>query len=198
MTGTALIIVDAQYDFCEGGSLAVTGGFDVADRLARALHDEEFLARYGLVVTTQDWHIDPGEHFARDGEEPDFQVSWPVHCVAGSEGARIIADLDEEVSRIDTVPVIRVFKGHYSAAYSGFEGRTEDDELLVDRLRALGITAVDIAGIATDFCVKQTALDAAAAGLHTTVLRDYAVGIDSAAVEELLTTGFADAGVAVR
>ncbi|MFT3899860.1 MAG: isochorismatase family protein [Gordonia sp. (in: high G+C Gram-positive bacteria)] len=197
MTGTALIIVDVQYDFCEGGSLAVAGGLDVATRLAAALRDPAFLDRYDLVVTTQDWHIDPGEHFARDGEQPDFHTSWPVHCVAESDGARIVADLDDAVSAITAIPVVRVFKGHYSAAYSGFEGVTADDTLLVDELRSRGITAVDITGIATDYCVKETAVHAAEAGFTTTVLTDYAVGIDAKAVAALRSTGFADVGVAV-
>ncbi|GAB10843.1 pyrazinamidase/nicotinamidase [Gordonia araii NBRC 100433] len=198
MTSKALIIVDVQYDFCEGGSLAVAGGLDLAERLRSALRDERFLAEYDLVVTTQDWHIDPGEHFAAEGVEPDFRTSWPVHCVAESDGARIIDDLEDELGRIDSVPVIRVFKGHYSAAYSGFEGITPDDELLVERLRAHGITDVDVVGIATDYCVKETARQAAEAGFRTTVLENYAVGIDEAAVRELYAGGFAELGVAVR
>lgn len=193
-----MIIVDVQYDFCEGGSLAVAGGTDVADRLARALCDEEFLAQYELIVTTQDWHIDPGEHFAADGEEPDFRVSWPVHCVAESSGARIIAALDDEIARLKGVPVVRVFKGRYSAAYSGFEGITDDEEPLLERLRAQGITDVDVVGIATDYCVKQTAVHAAEAGLRTTVLKDFCVGIDAAEVADLNARGFAAAGIAVR
>ncbi|QKT07126.1 isochorismatase family protein [Gordonia sp. X0973] len=196
MTGKALIIVDVQYDFCEGGSLAVPGGLAVADRLAGALRDPGFLARYDLVVTTQDWHIDPGEHFARDGQEPDFAVSWPVHCEAGKPGAAIVAVLARAVSGVD-LPVVTVFKGQYEAAYSGFEGATSDGELLVDVLRSRGITAVDVVGLATDFCVKQTALDAARAGFQTTVLEEYSAGIDAAAVRELRDTGFAAAGVAV-
>jgi len=198
VTGKALIIVDVQYDFCEGGSLAVAGGTDVADRLAAALCDEDFLGHYDLLVTTQDWHIDPGEHFAAEGEEPDFRVSWPVHCVAESSGARIIAALDDEVARVHAIPVVRVFKGHYSAAYSGFEGVTDDEERLLDSLRAHGITDVDIVGIATDYCVKQTAVHAAEAGLRTTVLKDFCVGIDADAVASLNAHGFADAGIAVR
>lgn len=198
MTKRALILVDVQYDFCEGGSLAVAGGLDVAQRLAHALRDGAFLSAYDLVVTTQDWHIDPGSHFAAEGEEPDFRDSWPVHCVADSDGARIIEALDAEVAGIKGVPVIRVFKGHFSAAYSGFEGVTGDDERLLDRLLALGITDVDVVGIATDYCVKQTAIHAAEAGFRTAVLTDYTVGIDAAAVDALRTGGFADLGVTVR
>jgi len=198
MARRALILVDVQYDFCEGGALAVAGGLDVAHRLAAALRDEEFLSAYDVVVTTQDWHIDPGEHFAAPGEEPDFRVSWPVHCVAESDGARIVDELADAVRGIDTVPVIEVFKGHYAAAYSGFEGVTDDDEPLIDRLRAHGITDVDVAGIAADYCVKETALHAAQAGLRTTVFTDFAVGIRAPDVAELYADGFPAAGVLVR
>ncbi|GAA3035654.1 isochorismatase family protein [Gordonia defluvii] len=198
MRSNALIVVDVQYDFCEGGSLAVVGGLGMASRLAAALRDEAFVGRYDVLVTTQDWHIDPGAHFAAAGQVPDFQTSWPVHCVAGSDGARIIAELDDAVAGIETIPVIRVFKGHYSAAYSGFEGVTGDDERLLDRLRSDGVTDVDIAGIATDYCVKQTAIHAADAGFGTTVLQDFAVGIDDADVAALYASGFAAAGVSVR
>lgn len=198
MARRALILVDLQYDFCEGGSLPVAGGLALATRLAAALRDPTgLLARYDLLVTTQDWHIDPGGHFAAEGAEPDFDASWPVHCVAGSAGARIIGQLDEQIERIDAIPVIRVFKGHHSAAYSGFEGVTDDGESLVDLLRARGITDVDVVGIATDYCVKQTAIDAARAGLGTTVLADYSAGIDAAAVTALHSGGFATAGITV-
>jgi nicotinamidase/pyrazinamidase len=165
----ALIIVDVQNDFCEGGSLAVDGGADVARRISADGYD--------VVVATQDFHIDPGEHF----EE------WPVHCVAGSRGA----DLHPE---LDTTAVEAVFrKGRDRAAYSGFEGATDDGTTLADHLRSRGVTDVDVVGIATDHCVRATALDAAGAGFTTRVLLDLCAGVapdtTAAALVELREAG---------
>src|SRR5437660_8206659 len=173
----ALIIVDVQNDFCEGGSLAVTGGAEVARRITDLLarpHD------YAHVVATKDFHIDPGEHFS---EHPDFAASWPRHCVVGTDGADFHPDFDPAA-------VEAVFKkGHYSAAYSGFEGTDEAGTTLADWLRQRGVDEVDIVGIATDYCVRATAADAAEAGFATRVLLDLTAGVapDSTAkaVEDL-------------
>ncbi|MEA5456126.1 isochorismatase family protein [Sinomonas sp. JGH33] len=172
----ALIIVDVQNDFCEGGSLAVDGGAAVAARLSQ--HVADHAREYGAVVTTQDWHIDPGEHFS---DTPDFVDSWPPHCVAGTRGAAFHPNLD--VSSVDAM----FRKGQYAAAYSGFEGHlaqagdaegTSDDSPGLDEwLSRHGITDVDVAGLATDYCVRATALDAARAGYRTTVLKDLCAGI---------------------
>lgn len=177
MTGSrALVIVDVQNDFCEGGSLAVDGGAAAASRITSFLADHA--AEYDAVVTTQDWHIDPGTHFS---EAPDYVDSWPVHCVAGSRGADFHPNLD--VAGVDAM----FRKGQYAAAYSGFEGHlaqygdeegeSADSATLDAWLRAHGIRAVDVAGIATDFCVKATAADAARAGYDTRVLTDLVAGI---------------------
>jgi nicotinamidase/pyrazinamidase len=166
----ALIIVDLQNDFCAGGSLAVTGGA----ALAPAIND--FLAGepgYQHVVATQDFHIDPAEHFSK---QPDYSSSWPPHCIAGSFGADFHPDLD-------TSPIEAVFrKGAYAAAYSGFEGVDENGIPLLDWLRQHGVDEVDVVGIATEHCVRCTAEDAAHAGLTTRVLVDLtaAVAPDSA------------------
>jgi len=145
----ALIIVDVQNDFCAGGSLAVTG----ADAVVRAIND--YLAGqpgYQHVVATKDFHIDPGDHFS---DHPDYASSWPPHCIAGSTGADFHPDLD-------TSPIEAVFhKGAYAAAHSGFEGVDENETPLLEWLRQRGVDGVDIAGIATDYCVRQTAGDAA-------------------------------------
>ena len=117
---TALIVVDVQNDFCDDGSLPVTGGNDVAAAVSR--HATE--ATYDIIVTTRDWHIDPGAHFA-DGE-PDFVETWPVHCAADTAGAEFHPDL--RLPRVD----IAVSKGAYEAAYSGFEGVTSDGDTLTD------------------------------------------------------------------
>ena len=160
----ALIVVDVQNDFCEGGSLAVDGGTAVARAVTGLLAEDH---GYGHVVATKDYHIDPGGHFA---EHPDFVDSWPPHCVAGTTGADFPAVLD-------TAPIEAVFcKGAYSAAYSGFEG-TCDGVTLADWLRARDVDAVDVVGIATDYCVRATAEDAVRAGFATRVLVDLTAGV---------------------
>jgi nicotinamidase/pyrazinamidase len=187
-TAKALIVVDVQNDFCEGGSLAVTGGADVAFRIGRLLHawqEAEPQSRaYDLVVATQDHHVSPGDHFADD---PDFADSWPPHCVAGSDGAAFHPNLDPQ-------PFDAIFKkGEYAAAYSGFEGRSDDGTPLADWLRARDVTAVDVCGIATDYCVRATALDAVENGFSTTVLTDLIAGVapatSDAALDEVRAAG---------
>lgn len=155
----AFIIVDIQPTFCEGGSLPVNGGNAVAQRIANyiAMHRGD----YDFVVTTQDWHIDPGAHFS---DTPDFVDTWPVHALAGSDEAELHPALD------GLNPEIRVKKGHYKAAYSGFEGITEDERPLADVLHEYGVTDVDVVGLAESHCVSSTALDAVEAGFNTRVI----------------------------
>jgi nicotinamidase/pyrazinamidase len=175
----ALIIVDVQNDFCEGGSLAVAGGAAVAAEISSRLADGD----WDHVVATRDHHIDPGEHFA---DEPDFATSWPAHCVAGTPGADFHPHLDTD--RIEAV----FEKGHQAAAYSGFEGHTGGIGLAA-WLRMRDVDQVDIVGIATDHCVRATALDAAREGFATRVLLDLTAGVapetTSAALEELREAG---------
>ena len=181
-TGRAMIVVDVQNDFCEGGSLAVAGGGAVAAGITRWLREGR--SGYDLVVATADWHEDPGPHFA---EEPDYRDSWPAHCVAGSRGAAFHPDLD--TSWVDAV----VHKGERAAAYSGFEGHDDAGRGLEQLLRDAGVTEVDVAGIATDYCVRATALDACHAGFTTRVLSDLIAGVNDdtsrAALDELRAAG---------
>ena len=181
----ALIIVDVQNDFCEGGSLAVAGGAAVAravgERLAGGAHD------YAHVVATKDYHIDPGSHFADD---PDYVHSWPRHCVAGSTGAEFHPDLA-------TGPIAAVFrKGAHAAAYSGFEGTDDAGTPLADWLRAHDVDRVDVVGIATDYCVRATAADAALNGFGTRVLLGLTAGVAPGTTAEAITA-LGDAGVEV-
>ncbi|WP_187684946.1 isochorismatase family protein [Nocardia wallacei] len=156
----ALIVVDVQNDFCEGGSLAVAGGAAVARRISEYLGDQGD-SDYAAVVATRDHHIDPGAHFSDD---PDYVGTWPPHCRVGTPGAEFHPNLD-------LGPIEEIFsKGEYSAAYSGFEGAAADGTPLADWLRANDIDTVDVCGIATDHCVRATALDARAAGFDTRVL----------------------------
>ena len=171
--GKALIVVDVQNDFCEGGSLAVAGGA----ALASAISAHIAAGGYDHVVATRDYHVDPGAHFS---SEPDYVDSWPVHCVAGTPGSSFHPELD--VTGIEAV----FSKGAHAAAYSGFEGAAADERSLTDWLRAHDVDTVDVVGIATDHCVRATALDAVAAGFATTVLLDLTVGVSPATVTAAL------------
>jgi len=179
----ALIVVDVQNDFCEGGSLAVSGGADVAFRIGELLHKwheaEPGDRQYAYVVATRDHHIDPGDHFSR---EPDYVHSWPRHCVAGTDGVSFHPNLDPQ-------PFDAIFdKGEYAAAYSGFEGKShEGGHALADWLRGKGVTDVDVCGIATDYCVRATALDARKEGFDTTVLINLTAGVAPSTTEQALT-----------
>jgi nicotinamidase/pyrazinamidase len=181
----ALIIVDVQNDFCEGGSLAVAGGAAVARSISSLLGRGDH--GYDHVVATKDYHVNPGSHFA---DQPDYAHSWPPHCVAGSAGADFHPDLVTE-------PIEAVFhKGAYAAAYSGFEGADDDGTPLADWLRQRGVGEVHVAGIATDFCVRATAADAAAQGFTTRVLLGLTAGVAAGTTAEAITA-LGDAGVEV-
>ena len=167
----ALILVDVQNDFCEGGSLAVAGGAEVARRIS-----EHVLSRgdeYAAIVATADWHDDPGAHFAKD---PDYVSTWPAHCMIGTDGALFHPAAEAAFEQVEAV----FRKGHHTAAYSGFEGFTTEGDnrvALGDWLRDRAIEQVDIVGIATDHCVRATALDAAEEGFETTVLLNLTAGV---------------------
>ena len=168
----ALVIVDVQNDFVEGGSLAVGGGIAVARAISRHVAE----AGYDHVVATRDHHVDPGHHFA---EQPDFLETWPAHCVVGTAGVELHSELDRR-------PIEAVFdKGEYAAAYSGFEG-TSDGVGLADWLAQRGVDAVDVVGIATDHCVRATALDAVGAGLASRVLLGLTAGVSQASTDAAL------------
>ncbi|GAA2396535.1 nicotinamidase [Streptomyces glaucosporus] len=166
----ALIVVDVQNDFCEGGSLAVAGGADVAAAITDLIG--QTTAGYRHVVATRDHHIAPGDHFS---DHPDFRRSWPAHCVAGTEGVGFHPNFAPAVASgaIDAV----FDKGAYAAAYSGFEGSDENGVRLADWLRSHEVTEVDVVGIATDHCVRATALDAAREGFRARVLLGMTAGV---------------------
>ena len=202
----ALIIVDVQNDFCAGGALATDRGAKIASLISEYVEDNHH--RYEAVVATQDWHIDPGAHFS---DTPDFVDSWPVHCVANTEGAEIHPNLDTDY--------IEAYfrKGRYEAAYSGFEGlqapeesvmtgehepgATLDDEgpktPLADWLDEHEIQDVDIVGIATDYCVLATAKDAVDAGYETRVLIDLTAPVHEDKLDEVIAE-MEDEGITVK
>ena len=183
---TALLVVDVQPTFCEGGALGVEGGNDVAANVAGLLAGDH---GYDLVVTTQDWHIDPGDHFS---DEPDFVDTWPPHGVAGTAEAELHPALDAVVDRIDA----GVRKGMHAAAYSGFEGVDGDGRTLNDLLSSAGVHEVDVVGIAFDHCVRATAMDAAANGYATTVIEGLSASV-APETEAAARTQLADAGIEV-
>ncbi|HEU5035615.1 MAG TPA: isochorismatase family protein [Nocardioides sp.] len=187
----ALLVVDVQNDFCEGGSLPVAGGAAVAADIGTLLRS--WIARgpdapaYSHVVATKDHHVAPGAHWS---SSPDYVDSWPVHCQVGTDGEAFHPNLDPQ-------PFDAIFlKGEQAAAYSGFEGRSVDGVPLEQWLRAHEVDAVDVCGIATDHCVRATALDAVSAGFPTRVLLSLCAGVDPATTETALAE-MAAAGVVV-
>ncbi|WP_323186377.1 isochorismatase family protein [Streptomyces canus] len=181
-----LIVVDVQNDFCEGGSIPVPGGARIATKIADLVEQ----------TAGRDYHhIDPGGHFS---QTPDFKDSFPVHCVAGGEGSEFHPHFAPAVTggKVDAV----FYKGAHSASKSGFEGADEAGTPLEDWLRARGVKKVDVVGIATDHCVRATALDAVAAGFRTRVRLDYSVGVaphtTAAAVNDFRQAGIAVSGKA--
>ncbi|HJQ41958.1 MAG TPA: isochorismatase family protein [Jatrophihabitantaceae bacterium] len=180
----AVVVVDVQNDFCEGGSLAVAGGSEVARAVSARLAE----GGYDHAVATRDHHIDPGAHFS---DHPDYADSWPAHCVVGTDGVELHPELDR--SSIEAV----FDKGEFAAAYSGFEGAS-DGVGLGDWLREHDVDTLEVVGIATDHCVRATALDAARLGLATTVRLDLTAGVArqtvDAALEQLRAAGVALVG----
>jgi nicotinamidase/pyrazinamidase len=161
----ALLVIDVQNDFCEGGSLAIEGGAAVAERVSRVVATDG----YDAVVAARDWHVDPGVHWASG--EPDWVESFPVHCAAGSPGAEFHPALSSHVDF--DLAVARVFaKGRYTPSFSGFEGLDDDNVATGDWLRARGVTELDVVGLAFSGCVKATAESAVADGFTVRVLTD--------------------------
>ena len=183
---TALLVIDEQNDFCEGGSLAVDGGASVARRTAKFIRNEG--DKYDVIVATKDWHIDPGDHFDE----------WPPHCVAGSPGAELYPDMQRLV---DDGLVCEFRKGMYAASYSGFDALQFDlknpsapfGHDLATFLRSRGVTDFDLCGLATDYCVKATGLDGRRLGFEVTVLFDKVAAValrtEHEAIKELAAAG---------
>lgn len=186
MNKLAIIVVDVQNDFCEGGALAVSGGTEVAKNIKsflRLMEDDEQV----IIVATKDWHIDPGEHFS---EAPDYADSWPRHCVAGTKGADFSPHLED-------FPFDEIFyKGQYSASYSGFEGMSDHDQTLGKYLQSNEVTNVAVVGLAYDYCVAATARDAAKLGYKSIVFSGLTAAVSKDNQEEI-TEALMDDGVIV-
>lgn len=169
---TALIVVDVQNDFTEGGSLPVTGGGDVAAGITAFLEAHREL--FALVCASQDWHLPDstnGGHFPPPGEKPNFRTTWPLHCIEETRGAHFHPALDTRYIDVD------VKKGIGAPAYSAFQGETADGTSLTDVLTAHGITDLVVCGLATDYCVQQTVLDARSHKYPVTMLSDLSAGV---------------------
>ena len=184
----ALLIVDVQKDFCEGGSLACAGGAAVAKRITQYLKMHR--SDYDFVFASRDWHDagnNNGGHFANPGEAPDWVNSWPVHCVAGSDGAEYHSALDT------TLIDFHIHKGQGKPAYSAFEGTTPQGQPIAAKLSELNIDSLDVCGIATDYCVLASALDGHKTGYQVRVLRDLITGVaedsSAAALNKLSAIG---------
>ncbi len=184
----ALFVIDVQNDFCEGGALACQGGAQVATSITAYLQASK--SAYQHVIASRDWHTpqsENGGHFPAQGDEPDFLNTWPLHCLAGEPGAEYHSNLD--VSLID----IHIKKGQGQHGYSIFEGTTDSGERIQDLIQRLGISEVDVVGIATDYCVRASALDAKNFGLEVRVITSLTAGVSAssteAAIDELVDAG---------
>ncbi|HUI50275.1 MAG TPA: isochorismatase family protein [Terriglobales bacterium] len=180
MTKTALIVVDVQRDFCEGGALAATNTISLLEPLKKFI--DESRRRGILVVYTQDWHPENHSSFRANGGP------WPVHCVAGKSGAGLMPSLRAEAGDL----VIHKGVGVNGAGYSGF-----DETPLERELREKSIARVGVAGIATEYCVRATTLDAKKAGFETAVLTDLIRAVRDEGVPKVMEE-VAQAGVKLQ
>ncbi|HWS51632.1 MAG TPA: isochorismatase family protein [Microbacterium sp.] len=181
----ALLIVDVQNDFTEGGALAVDGGDAVASAISAflATHADD----YAVIVASRDWHDETGDNGGHFADTPDFVDSWPAHCVAGTDGAAYDPLLDTGAV------THHVRKGQGLPAYSMFEGVSDDGSTVHAVLSAAGVVTADVVGIATDHCVRASALHAIEHGVRVRVLTDLVAGVapesSEAALAELAHAG---------
>ena len=184
----ALFVIDVQNDFCEGGTLACQGGAQVASSITSYL--ERSKSDYDFVIASRDWHTpnsENGGHFPLPGNAPDYVNTWPLHCIAGEPGAEYHPNLNKAL--ID----IHIKKGQGQHGYSIFEGVSDSGESIQDLLTRLEISDVDVVGIATDYCVRASALDAKQFGLDVRVITSLTAGVAAssteAAIDELVDAG---------
>jgi nicotinamidase/pyrazinamidase len=175
----ALLVIDVQNDFCEGGALAVEGGAQVARKISSYLET----ANYDLVVASRDWHDADSTnsgHFAEAGSEPNYTTTWPVHCVADTEGANYHPNLS--TAKID----VDIYKGQGQNGYSIFEGVTKQGQSFAALLDSKAITEVDVVGIATDHCVLASATDSKKHGLTVRVISSLTAGVSAESTEKAI------------
>lgn len=185
---TALVVVDVQNDFCEDGSLPVTGGREIARKVYNLLSSPGIDDRYDFKIATKDFHVDPGGHWS---PSPDFKNSWPVHCRAGSWGADFAKPLEYRL--FDAV----FYKGRSEAAYSGFQGfHRKTLEPLQDWLRARDVHHLFVCGLATDYCVRETAVDGRVNGYDVTFISALSAGVAESTTRDAIG-GMSLAGVRI-
>jgi len=187
----ALLIIDVQVDFCEGGALACSGGAAAASRITE--HLKAHAGDYDHIIASRDWHTpndSNGGHFANKGSEPDFVDTWPLHCVAGALGSEYHPNLDASLIEVD------IKKGQGAPGYSIFEGTTDSGQSFQDLISELEITQVDVVGIATDHCVRASALDAKSHGLEVRVITGLTAGVSQESIEQAIDE-MVDAGIEV-
>ena len=182
----ALLVIDVQNDFCEGGALAVAGGAAVAGKISKFLEN----ADYDLVVASRDWHnphSNNSGHFADIGSEPNYTTTWPVHCVADTVGANYHSNLNTELIGE------HIFKGQGQNGYSIFEGVTSSGQPFAELLESHQIDEVDVVGIATDHCVLASAMDSKSHGLKVRVISSLTAGVSEtsteAAIDQMIDNG---------
>lgn len=186
MMNRALIVVDVQKDFMEGGALPVEGGTKVAEDILN--HVRAMGSLYGAVVFTKDWHNPGDDNGGHMSENPDYVDTWPFHCVAGTEGADLHDELFEHLelrSRIGFGPANLFLKGQGRPSYSGFDGISHNTgQTLLQFLRSHPhIDTLDVVGLAADYCVKQTAEAGIENGYTVYVLPEYTAGINASPEE---------------
>jgi nicotinamidase/pyrazinamidase len=184
----ALFVIDLQNDFCEGGALACEGGAATAERITKYLRANP--ERYDHVISSRDWHMPDSAndgHFAPPGVAPDFLQTWPLHCLANTSGADYHSNFDRDL--VD----LQIFKGQDANGYSIFDGVTTEGETTEALLRRLEITTIDVVGIATDYCVRASALDAKRHGFQVTVISSLTAGVapisTESAIDEMIDAG---------
>lgn len=187
----ALLVIDVQNDFCEGGALACEGGAGVASKISSFIRDHK--TSYDFVIASRDWHspndLNDG-HFPPAGVQPDFVKTWPLHCIAGTSGAEYHPNLDT------TLVDIHIKKGQSANGYSIFDGITDDGDRFSEALQKNAITEVDLVGIATDYCVRASALDAVKHGLSVRVISSLTTGVSADSIEKAIDE-MVDAGISV-
>lgn len=187
----ALFVIDVQVDFCEGGTLACDGGAAVAAAITK--HITQRRSEYDYVIASRDWHtpnsLNAG-HFPEPGEEPDFVNTWPLHCIAGERGAEYHPNLDSAL--ID----IHIKKGQDANGYSIFDGVDESGTAFGELMTQLGISEVDVVGIATDYCVRASSLDANRHGIGVRVITSLTAGVSAKSIEAAIDE-MVDAGIKV-
>ncbi|MDG2496798.1 MAG: isochorismatase family protein [Aquiluna sp.] len=188
----AILVIDVQVDFCEGGALACSGGAATASRISE--HLKKHASDYDFVIASRDWHTahdSNGGHFPDPDDQPDYVNNWPLHCIAGESGSEYHPNLDQSLIGI------HIKKGQGAPGYSIFEGTADSGQTFQELISEFEITQVDVVGIATDYCVRASALDAKRIGLDVRVITGLTAGVAQESIENSIDQ-MIDAGIEVK